>query len=282
MNSAPCSTDGQRLLVYCITEAGGERSQVPSTGVDGQELRLVEHQDLAAAISPATSLQTLTIAQVLAYQQVVAALHEHRTVLPIQFGCLLAGEAQVKGMLEEHHELYTTSLGRLKGCMEMGIRTLLPEEDHPRSAGEEAADARAVFVPLTGPREPAPRGLEFLKARQAHYREASLEETRERALVDQICACFAGLCLDQKVESSSKATILGARRARAPGVPGGQLASLYFLVRRKMEASFCGAFWQLVHDHDAKLLMSGPWPPYNFIPAELCGNPALGRSVDAW
>ena len=50
--------------------------------------------------------------------------------------------------------------------------------------------------------------------------------------------------------------------APSPRLP---LLSLYFLVDRAVVESFRQAFRRLSEAESARLLLSGPWPPYNFV-----------------
>jgi hypothetical protein len=43
---------------------------------------------------------------------------------------------------------------------------------------------------------------------------------------------------------------------------------LFFLVPRPAVDSFRLAFRQLTKSESARLLLSGPWPPYNFVASE--------------
>ena len=45
----------------------------------------------------------------------------------------------------------------------------------------------------------------------------------------------------------------------------GRLLSLFFLVRRENVERFREAFGQLQQETSAKMLLTGPWPPYNFV-----------------
>ena len=49
-------------------------------------------------------------------------------------------------------------------------------------------------------------------------------------------------------------------------------SSLYFLVKRGAVESFRQAFRRIERAESARLLLSGPWPPYNFVAPKRHGN----------
>jgi hypothetical protein len=51
------------------------------------------------------------------------------------------------------------------------------------------------------------------------------------------------------------------------------LASIYYLVPRDSVAEFRKAFQSMSLNNPAKLLLSGPWPPYNFMRLDLSQAP---------
>jgi hypothetical protein len=93
-------------------------------------------------------------------------------------------------------------------------------------------------------------GLTYLTARKAHYAHQDRWTDGYRQAADRCRAQFAGLFVKCKTEAPS------------PRLP---LLSLYFLVPRPVVESFRQAFRHLSKTESARLLLSGPWPPYNFV-----------------
>jgi hypothetical protein len=73
---------------------------------------------------------------------------------------------------------------------------------------------------------------------------------RHDELVKTLCQPLSGLFVRRKVELSFREE---------------PLLSLYFLVPRTSVESFREATRQCLKDGLTKLLVSGPWPPYNFV-----------------
>ncbi len=239
-------------LLYGIvfTRSGDRRSghspQALPPGVCGAPVRLLEESALGAAISwiEASDL-TSNIAQVLSYARVVEALHADQAVVPMRYGCLFGGEGQVLDLLRLHGEEYAGILRELDGCVEMGVRVLLPTESSlprvPFGSGMEEAPGRAYLTKLAARYAREEEGARGLAAVAERLRGA-LGRLAERTETDRGVRADRGLC------------------------------SLYFLVKREAVESFRRTFQRIEHAEPARLLLSGPWPPYNFVAPERYGN----------
>ena len=233
-------------LVYCILGAGG--GAATPVGVDGQPIRLIEEGGLGAAVSrvsaPTDGMRPDT-SRLLTYEKVVEALHRGRAVLPVRYGCLLADESEVIELLRSHRRAYRSALRELEGCEELGVRILAEDAEGGRGASRPD-------VPGPSP------GSAYLAARRVHYEERDGRSEGQVATAERCRAAFAGLFVKYKVEypSGSHPIFL---------IP---LLSLYFLVKRENLDAFHRAFQSLSRGDAARMLLSGPWPPYNFVPSE--------------
>lgn len=240
---------GTACLLYGIVFAeSGEHARGHSPpglppGVCGAPVRLIDEGVLGAAISwIEPSDLTPNFARALSYAKVVEALHADRVVLPMRYGCLFGQEDQVVELLRVHGEEYAALLRGLDGCVEMGVRVLVE-----RAEGR----ARVAEVPSHPP------GRSYLAGRTAVYAEKDRRAHEEGRVVERCREAFAGLFVKFRAEYSS---------ARAPDV------ALYFLVKRGAVDSFRQAFGRISRAESARLLLSGPWPAYNFAAPERQGN----------
>ena len=109
--------------------ASGHSPPALPAGVGGAPVTLIEEAGLGAAVSWVEPPDlTPNVARVLSYGRVVDALHAERVVLPMRYGCLFGEESQVVELLRVHGEEYAAALRGLDGCVEMGVRILLPTE----------------------------------------------------------------------------------------------------------------------------------------------------------
>jgi hypothetical protein len=216
----------------------------------------VAHQGLSMALSQIglTDLDP-DIPRVRAYERVVLSYHRRGAVVPMRYGCVVEQESQAIRLLEEHGPHYEALLQELDGCVEMGLRVLLPSKPWAAVIPGGPAGGREV----AGPYPPAPAaapdrlGLTYLTARKAHYASQDHWTTEYRQTAQRCREQFTGLYVKCVTEAPS------------PRLP---LLSLFFLVPRPAVDSFRLAFRQLTKSESARLLLSGPWPPYNFVASE--------------
>jgi len=236
-------------LLYCVFGAPGPPAPGPLEGVGGGPVFVLRHRGLGAALSTlAPGACPQDFGAVRAHGRVVAAFHAHRTVVPMRFGCLLAHESQVNRLLQEHVGHYRALLQELEGCAEMGIRLLLPAPSPAKPDG--LTGPGGVPSPAGNGATAAAQGSAYLLARKSYYDQQDRESQGQRQIAAQCLAHFAGRFKKFRIEN------------RCLGWP---LLSLYFLVPRSSLDAFCQAFRTFSPAPGAKALLSGPWPPYNFV-----------------
>ena len=251
-----------KCLLYCILEtapARQKRMALPERGA--QPVFLLAKNGLTAVVSGVTQAGLpLEISQLMAYEKVVDWFFVRQTVIPMRYGCLFETEPRVIQHLGESEEEYRALLRRLAGCLEMGIRVIprgrleerpdAPVPDHPPVTG-----AGTTGLPITaGTSRP---GHAYLAARHAYYAREEMSAQENAALLAQCRESFAGLFRECRTE------ICNDRGPRAGfTVP---LLSLHFLVSRGAVGAFRDSFHRLSATGSARLLLSGPWPPYNFV-----------------
>jgi hypothetical protein len=240
-------------LLYCVRPNPGPQLAPHLLGVGGQAVFQVAHQQLRATVSkiePADMAPDLP--RVKAYERVVLSCHRQGTVIPMRYGCAVKEESQVIQHLDEHGPHYETLLKELEGCVEMGLRVLLPAGLWAAVTPGGPESSREVAGPqppdLSAP--PERLGLAYLTARKAHYAQQDRWTTAYRQAAERCRTHFTGLFVKCKTEAPSPQLLL---------------LSLYFLVPDAAVASFRQAFKKLTEIEAARLLMSGPWPPYNFV-----------------
>jgi hypothetical protein len=211
-------------------------------GVEGAQVLLVAEGGLAAACSVAPDgCATPTVPRATAYARVVAALHKVAAVAPFRYGNLLDSSEQVLNLLRVHRTEFLQSLEEVEGCDEMGLRILLEDRAGPACAQPVCAAAGGT-------------GREFLEGRRAHYAAEECDEALAAHAAAEARGALEGLAVKCR-----------AQRSSAPASPLGRVLSLFFLVRRENVERFREAFGQLQQETSAKMLLTGPWPPYNFV-----------------
>jgi hypothetical protein len=240
------------FLLYGIvfSQSGGPGSGRPPSGlppgVGGAPVRLIAEGGLSAAVSwIEPSDLSPNVARALSYAGVVETLHADRTVLPMRYGCLFEEDRQVVELLAVHGQQYAAVLRGLDGCVEMGVRVLLATESSspPPSFSSESGGAS---------------GRAYLTARAVRHARAEEVAGALAAVTERLRTALDGL---------AERTETGHGVRAAPG-----LSSLYFLVKRGSVEPFRRAFQRIERAEPARFLLSGPWPPYNFVGPERDGN----------
>jgi hypothetical protein len=194
---------------------------------------LLTAHGLAAAVSAVEETSSRpSVASLLAYERVVEAIHARQAVIPLRYGCVMENESAVLRLLEDHRQEYGAQLARLLGMTEMGIRVLWP--------------ARAGVPPVV---PPSP-GARYLASLRNRYNSATAFTGEEGQLADRIVGLLSGCSTEQRREVSSSSQ----RR----------LLSLYFLTSKTAVERFRSKARKICPPSGAKVLLSGPWPPYNF------------------
>lgn len=274
-------------LGYCIFRHPAKTEQRTVFGLGGKPVYLVTQNGLSAAVSKIChSDLTYEISQILAYEKVIESFHLELTVIPMRYGCLFEKEFQAIRLLEKDKGQYESLLEELDGCVEMGIRVLWQEErqysqrlniqesglveskidqNFSLAAGlvTEGKESGSSLLSNIDSWPPNPWDEQVFTGAKNNPGRAYLDGIRERysnedrALHEQeiirekICNCLAGLFVRSRKENSL--------------VAGRCLLSFYFLVPRKSVEPFRQAFQHISLNESAKLLLSGPWPPYNFV-----------------
>jgi hypothetical protein len=237
------------------------------TGVGAKPVFVVTSDGLGAAVSRVLPGETApNVSRLLAYENVIRRFHAARTVIPFRYGCRFDEEDQIIRLLGERAGEWKDVLRELDGRVEMGIRALSGDKG-PRPQGAEAMQSH---VALEVAPEPSKRtrqsGREYLSARKACYMEQERIAQQGNAVLQRCREALAGLSVKSKMESPSWCMLPGKTNVPPP--------SLYFLIRRRDVASFRRAFRKIRARESASLLLSGPWPPYNFVERAVAGVPS--------
>jgi len=272
-------------LLYCILPNHGAGRPSGIIGVGGEPVSLVSCNGLSAAVSKIDHYNvTPPISSLLAHKEVVESFHRNpavRGVIPMRYGCMVDEQAQILRLLEKHHSHYTALLKEVEGCVEMGVRVLIadcgmrppapllarrasrPEGWGLRPGGN--ANSETPIQQIANRQSPiANPGKAYLAARKAHYAQDERFNNQVAQVIERCRAAFDGLFEKCKAEVPSIANRQSPIANRFP--------SMYFLLPGTSVDGFRKAFRQLSKNETAMFLLSGPWPPYNFVQPEHTGG----------
>jgi len=237
-----------KYLLYCIFEKPPDGLITMPSPPEGHSIHLVEKEGLAAVFSEVSDREAAyDIAEIMRYHRVIEWFFAQVSVVPFRFGTLLDEYADVERLLERRAQHYKKILSELEGCVEVGIRAIIDEDQMP-------AEACCCGIPSLNSSSP---GKLFLSSRRFYYRtETLLAEFGER-VAQRYRTAFDGMFKRARCEIANTSVPEGRR--------GPAMVSMYFLVPRSLLPRFRQTFHDMAATDSAKSMLSGPWPPYNFV-----------------
>jgi hypothetical protein len=161
-------------------------------------------------------------------------------LVPLRFGAVFRDEGGVREMLRDRRAELREALDRLSGRVELGVKVFLVAE--PQADESQPASGREYL-------------LQKQRARDAAATAQADALDRVRALHEQL-ASFAD---DSRVNAPQAPELSGRREP--------MLLNAAYLVPTEQQPEFTAA----ADDHgDERLevVVTGPWPPYNFVEPE--------------
>ena len=257
------------LYVFCFARSDLV-AEVEGTGVDGQHPLSVLRRfpDLCAVLSevaledfcgPAAELQMQKLAWVgpraLRHEAVVEQVMRHSPVLPVRFGTLFSSQERLAEFLDIHRATMLQFLARVANQEEWSVKGLLDRTQAGRaltSARLAAQQGQLATLP------PGTRYFQQQRLRSAAEKELSLwlnatcqqiaSELQKQAADFRECP----LVPRQPPESGTEVVLDWALL-----LPRGGTAALRLLIDRvNAQHATSGLVFEL----------SGPWPPYRFVP----------------
>lgn len=235
---------GEGLYVYAVVRAG-HLMPGPVGGTAGPAPRAVEEDGLAAVVGDAPGRPRPRRRDLMAHQDVLAALAAGGPLLPMRFGTVAADEDAVRAQLRSGRERHEEALRRLAGACEFNLKALPTDRALARVARDD----------------PAVRRLrQAARSRPGFESEVRLGEAVASAL--SAAATRAGEDLVRELAP------LSVDSCEGPAVRGCPV-NVSFLVAAASAGAFRATADRLAGDrHDeAELRVTGPLPCYSFVEA---------------
>jgi hypothetical protein len=236
---------------YCLTEhltlPNGVRARRPFVlegvqGVNGAPVMSYPSGEFAVIVSEYDrTTSKLDEKSVLEHARVVSQSFRTATVLPFRFGTIFDTEDAIRQAVRANRRTFCESVARLRGKAEMRIK-LVVRDGSLREAMEE------IVLPDTVGRE----YLAKLREKACRDRE---RQTKARALSVQVHKLFNPL----EEEISCKKTHAD-----------GMLLDIAHLIDNKSIEKYQNRYNTAAKQlKNCELVVTGPWPPYHFLPEKL-------------
>jgi hypothetical protein len=236
---------------YCITEqqtlTNGTRTRRPALlegiqGVNGAAVLSYPSGEFSVVVSEYDrSGEQLGEKSVLEHARVVSVCFRTGTVLPFRFGTIFDTDDALRQAVRANRRAFGQSVARLRGKAEMHLKVLV------RDGSLREAMAEVVLPDTVG-------GEYLMKLREKASRDRE-RQTKARALSVQVHKLFNPL----EEEISCK-------RVDANGM----LIDIAHLIDSKSVEKYQNRYSSAAKQlKNCELLISGPWPPYHFLPGKL-------------
>ena len=224
-----------KFLLHCIFASSADpQPSVPAAGVS-----IVDAHGLRAAISCLDdSKLPLDVGRLLEYEKVVAAFHEHQPVIPLRYGSRWKVKRLSGGCWTNTARSTSGFFASSKAWRKWACASWLTTARAPR------ASESLGTVPS------APGATYLASLRKRHAAETCLTQ-EERALEAGICKALAGLYAQERGEAST--------------IEGMRLSPSSFWYRQSLSPGLLKQVEGFQSGTAARFLLSGPWPPYNFV-----------------
>jgi hypothetical protein len=217
------------LYVYAVTDSFPGSV---ATGLQDAPLRAIECGPVQAVVSEHAAPPKPNEGLLWAHEQIVEELMEESTILPMRLGSTVEGTEALIPMLERRREEFIASLNRVRGAVELSVRAQLPSVTDPLNI--------EPITPQAGP------GTAYLLKRAQRQRRG--EEAAE--MIHRPLAALARQSMRKR-----------------GGDPRAFKAA--YLVDQDVVEAFGERVEQLDGNlGDAKVICTGPWPPYSFVSEE--------------
>jgi hypothetical protein len=256
---------GDGIWAYCITRAKGAPAM---DGVHGSPVERVEDGGLAVLVSrvPLSEFGEDALRSNLNdldWLERVARAHESvleralvgDTIVPLRICTIFTDEEGAARMLAEQRSTLATALDALDGRQEWGVKLTVDRAALEAAARERAPDA--FDDELEGQ---SAGGAYMLRRRQ---------ERQLREAADRLAGSIAEDVHARLQDWATDAVVNPPQNPELSGHEGDMLLNAAYLVEEeKVERlhELVGELHERHRELGAQLELTGPWPPYNFVP----------------
>jgi hypothetical protein len=267
----PRPRDSRELLwAYCVVSANARLPEDLAGLAASRPVRKVVREGVAALVSPVPASEfgaepLRENLNDLAWLERVARAHEDvlervftgTTIVPLRMCTIYESEARVAAMLEREHGGLTEALAALEGQEEWGVKLLVDPERLRDAARTRDDEARRLEDELDG----RSGGEAYMLRRRV--------ERRVSEVADSLGADVASDVHARLQDWASDAVTRPPQNRELSGHSGEMLLNGSYLVDSSRVDGLRELVSELEQRHGAlgaRIELTGPWPPFNFVP----------------
>ena len=233
---------------YCITEQqgllSGTRARRPFAienlrGVNNASVLACPSGEFAVIVSEYSPSQPLTQQAIVDHARVVSECFRTLTVLPFRFGTIFDSDEALRRAVRTNRKTFMDTVARLRGKAEMHFKLVVKDGVLQEAMAE------------------LPNGVggEYLRKLRDQATRTRERQTKARALSMQVHKLFSPLEEDVICKRTDS---------------GGMLIDFAHLIDSTSIAKYQNRYSAATrHFKDCQISITGPWPPYHFMPGKL-------------
>ena len=231
-------------------------------GIEGAIVCNIAYRDIGVVVSKlGEQIQNITKDHVLKHEEVVEKLMGNFTVLPVRFLTQFSREEDVLLMMQEFYNDFRENLDRVRNKIEFGIKIIWSGETiRNRIIDAYKRDNANIAIADSSPAK------NFVKEKFEKYKIDKEFAKEAEKCIALIVDFFSRFIAEKKLEKLKTDNLL---------------LSASYLVEKERQEDFKEAFERARRTlSDLKFLLSGPWPPYNFIVLTKKTDMFNGKSIN--
>jgi hypothetical protein len=252
-------TDHARVYVYGVL-SGADQAGISVGGVEGAEVRTIEHAGLAALVSTLEADELAAARELRAHWRVLEEASKTATVLPVRFGTVMEGDAAVRErLLEPNAARLSEQLAELAGRVQLNVKG---DYDEERLLREVVRDSPPVATLRERVQRVSDSAGYYDRIRLGELVAAEVAHRREQ---------------DTALALTRLEPLSAAASTEPPQSPDAAF-NLAFLVESGGVDAFSEAVGRLRAELGERVLLRyvGPLPPYSFAETD------LSAGAEAW
>lgn len=267
--------------IYGIVGGNGDQPRLPKEGIDPDHpVYALPHQEITALVSRVSlrefgqealkaNLEDITWleAKVRTHHGVLETASISHTVIPMRFCTIYQSEERVHEMLAECCDGFVSTLERLRGQQEWGIKVYYDSNTLTRKVEQVSVRVQALAAEM----EQKSSGVAYFMRKK---QEGMVAEEVERLCVE--CAQHSH---DRLASRARDAVINPLQNKELTGANDEMILNGAYLVAEEQLAAFRAELENLKEEYGDlgfSYAMTGPWPPYNFLATGEDDEPVSG------
>lgn len=234
------------LYIYGIIDSN-TRIDEPIRGLEGERIYNISLMDIGIVASNFKGIiKDITKAHVLVHEDVLEKLMKNFTVLPFRFRTLFNKEEDVLSLIRGSYIDVRGNLNRLHNKAEFGIKVIWSGDRIKEQIERDLCKREYNLHGLSDLPE-----KRFIERKFEKYKIDKEYGEKADICISIVDNFFNRFAAEKKIEKlKTKDLLLNA----------------FYLVENGKQGDFKKAFGHLkIAPGDFKYLLSGPWPPYNFV-----------------